>query len=74
VYIQLTRIKTYKKEKGDLRHLECFHNGIILIVNCFRQQDSIFIMNNKKVVSKKRQPDESKSQQPIGLYNFIYNN
>lgn len=25
----------FKIKKGELPRLECFHNGIILIVNCF---------------------------------------
>jgi len=31
----MMNIKKADKEKGELPRLKCFHNGIILIVNCF---------------------------------------
>ena len=38
---------TYKK--GELPRLECFHNGIILIVNCLKFVVQIYIIFNKKL-------------------------
>ena len=34
-----------KIKKGELPRLECFHNGIILIVICFRFKNRIILIN-----------------------------
>lgn len=40
------------KKKGELPRLKCFHNGIILIVNCFISSDAILLnillLNNEE--------------------------
>jgi hypothetical protein len=41
----------FKKEKGELPRLKCFHNGIILIVICFKMCtamiEELYVIANK---------------------------
>ena len=45
--INITALTPIKIKKGELPHLDCVHNGIILIVNCFQYEISNFLILNK---------------------------
>jgi hypothetical protein len=48
IKMQLMQIK-----KGELPRLECFHNGIILIVICFKMYSNVMLLFYKTTILQK---------------------